>query len=62
MRKLSFLSGLVVGFVLGSRSGSATYERLANAAKSIARIPEVQETLDEGVPVANPSATGVVAA
>lgn len=46
MRKLVFLAGVAVGYVLGARAGRERYERLREAAQSCARNPAVRNTAD----------------
>jgi hypothetical protein len=45
MKKLAFVLGLGVGFVLGSRAGSGPYEQLAAKARSVSSQPHVQEVV-----------------
>lgn len=61
MRRLSFLLGLAVGFVLGSKSGSAPYEQLVCKVRSIAHQPEVHDTIEEAKAAATTHATEAVA-
>lgn len=42
MKKFIFLAGLVLGFVLGSRTGRGPYESLERTARQVADDPEVQ--------------------
>ena len=43
MKRLSFLMGVGVGFVLGSRAGRGPYERLETNVKKIAGQADVQD-------------------
>jgi hypothetical protein len=43
MRKMWFLGGLAVGFVLGARAGREKYEELVQAARKVRESPTVQE-------------------
>ena len=44
MRKLTFIAGLAIGYVLGTRAGRERYEQLAKTARGIAQNPGVQTT------------------
>lgn len=43
MKKFSFLLGLAVGYVLGSRAGRQRYEQLLRAWRQVRDNPSVQE-------------------
>ncbi len=43
MKKMWLLVGLVVGFMLGSRSGRAPYERAEAQVRQLSRRPEVRQ-------------------
>src|SRR5579864_1612349 len=45
MKKLMFLVGLAVGFILGSRTGRGPYEQLETAVHQAINQPKVQNTL-----------------
>jgi len=60
MRRLSFLLGLAVGFVLGSKSGSAPYEQIVSKLRSIAHQPEVHDTVEDAKVAARARATEAV--
>jgi hypothetical protein len=45
MKKITFLLGMGVGFVLGSRVGRGPYEQLEGAARQVMNQPKVQSTL-----------------
>lgn len=42
--KLTFLVGLAVGYVLGTRAGRERYEQIKRSARRVADNPSVQET------------------
>lgn len=42
MKRFLFISGLAIGFVVGSRMGRGPYESLERTARQIAEDPEVQ--------------------
>lgn len=42
MKRFLFLAGLVIGFVLGSRTGRGPYESIERTARQVADDPEVQ--------------------
>ena len=42
--RMTFVIGLAVGYVLGSRAGRERYEQIKRAAQRIADSPRVQET------------------
>ncbi len=46
MKKILFLMGLGVGFVLGSRSGRGPYEQLERKMREVSGRPEVQQLKD----------------
>ena len=41
--RISFLTGLVAGFVIGARAGRERYDQLVKAAKTVAEHPAVQQ-------------------
>ena len=41
--RISFLAGLVTGFVVGARAGRERYDQLVKAAKTVAEHPAVQQ-------------------
>ena len=47
MKKLIFLTGLAIGFVVGSRAGRGPYESLERTARQVADDPEVQRRASE---------------
>ncbi|WP_103502935.1 MULTISPECIES: hypothetical protein [Streptomyces] len=46
MRKLTFIAGAAVGFVLGARAGRGCYDRIAASARRIAENPAVRNTVE----------------
>jgi hypothetical protein len=44
--RLTFLAGLALGYVLGTRAGRERYEQLKNSAQRIARNPAVRNTAE----------------
>lgn len=59
MKKLIFLAGLGIGFVVGARSGRETYDKLEAQARQIAQDPRVQEKADKARSVAQDAAATV---
>jgi hypothetical protein len=47
MKRVVFLLGVGVGFVLGSKMGSEPYDELQRRARSVMSRPEVRETIDK---------------
>jgi hypothetical protein len=47
VKKLSFLLGLGVGFLMGSRAGSDPYQQLEARVRSAARRPEVRDVVEK---------------
>ena len=45
MKKFTFLIGIAVGFVLGSRTGRGPYEQLEYAVRQMMNQPKVQDAL-----------------
>lgn len=46
MRKLTFIAGAVVGFVLGARAGRECYDQMMESARRFAKNPAVRNTVD----------------
>jgi hypothetical protein len=46
MRKLTFIAGAAVGFVLGARAGRECYDQLVESARQIVKNPAVRNTVD----------------
>lgn len=42
MRKLTFIMGLALGYVLGTRAGRERYEQLRKTARDLSQTPAVQ--------------------
>jgi predicted Fe-Mo cluster-binding NifX family protein len=57
MRKLTFLVGAGVGFVLGSKVGTEPYQRLESAVRNVAGRPEVQDAVDRAKDTAKTQVT-----
>jgi hypothetical protein len=54
--RISFISGLATGFVLGTRAGRERYEQIKKIARSVADNPSVQQAAG----AAQAQATGLV--
>ncbi|MGO2110758.1 MAG: hypothetical protein ACTH31_04020 [Pseudoclavibacter sp.] len=55
MKKLVFVIGLIVGYVLGARAGRKRYDQIAEAAKNVWQSKPVQQQVgkvEDGVKVA----------
>ncbi|MGP3999489.1 YtxH domain-containing protein [Streptomyces sp. 8N706] len=46
LHRLTFISGLAVGYVLGARAGRERYEQLRKAARQIAENPAVRNAAE----------------
>jgi hypothetical protein len=46
MRKLTFIAGAAVGFVLGARAGREVYDQLVEAGRRFVKNPAVRNTVD----------------
>ncbi|MGW3631603.1 YtxH domain-containing protein [Streptomyces sp. NPDC005122] len=44
--RLTFVAGLAVGYVLGTRAGRERYEQLKKSARQVARNPAVRNTAE----------------
>jgi hypothetical protein len=60
MKKLAFLVGLAVGFLLGSKTGTGPYENLEGKVRSLRARPDVADTVDRAKAAASEQVTGVV--
>ncbi|WP_165988503.1 hypothetical protein [Streptomyces sp. YIM 98790] len=49
MRKLMFIAGAAVGYVLGARAGRERYEKIAGTARNVASNPAVRNSVDSAV-------------
>lgn len=47
MKKLSFLTGFGLGYVLGARAGRQRFEQLKSGAQGVWNNPKVQETVSQ---------------
>lgn len=47
MKKLVFVAGLAIGYVLGARAGRKTYDRIEAAAKNLWDSKPVQDGVDK---------------
>jgi hypothetical protein len=61
MRRLAFMFGLALGFVLGSRAGTQPYEQLVSKVRSITNQPEVLDAFEEVKAAAKDRASDAVA-
>ncbi|WP_193106849.1 hypothetical protein [Brachybacterium sp. FME24] len=59
MKKFIFLTGLAIGFVVGSRTGRGPYESLERTARQVADDPEVQRRAAQAKGVAQDTAASV---
>lgn len=49
MHRLTFITGALVGYVLGARAGRERYEQLRKAAQKVAQNPAVRNTAESAV-------------
>jgi gas vesicle protein len=49
MHRLTFITGALVGYVLGARAGRERYEQLRKAAQKFAQNPAVRNTAETAV-------------
>jgi hypothetical protein len=47
--RLTFITGALIGFVLGARAGRERYEQLMGAARKVAENPAVRNTAESAV-------------
>ena len=47
MKKLIFLSGAILGFVLGSKAGPEPYAQIEKKVRELANRPEVQDAVEK---------------
>ena len=62
MKKLSFLVGVAVGYVLGSRAGRERYEQIKSGATKVAHNPTVQDAVGKAQETVTQQATAVAGA
>jgi hypothetical protein len=60
MKKLAFVIGLGVGFVLGSKAGSGPYEELQRKVRSLRHRPDVEQVVVRAKGAASEQVTEVV--
>jgi hypothetical protein len=60
MKKLVFLIGVAVGFLLGSKAGTGPYEELETKVRTIMGRPEVREIVETTKEAAKEQATEAV--
>jgi hypothetical protein len=61
MKKLAFVIGLGVGFILGSRAGSGPYRELEGKVRGLRNRPEVDDAVERAKAAANEQVTEAVA-
>ena len=61
MRKVIFLLGGAIGFILGSRAGSEPYQQVETKLRQFVRRPEVQQAMNEAQTAAQDAAGVAVA-
>jgi hypothetical protein len=60
MKKLPFIAGIGVGFLLGSRAGSGPYEELEHKVRSLRHRPDVEDTIARARDAASDQVSEVV--
>lgn len=60
MKKLVFVIGLGLGFILGSKAGSGPYEGLEQKVRALRSRPEVDDAIERARGAANQQVTEVV--
>jgi hypothetical protein len=60
MKKLVFMLGIGIGFMLGSRAGRGPYEGLEEKVRSLRERPEVDDAMQRAKKIASDQATEVV--
>lgn len=61
MRKIIFLVGGAIGFILGSRAGKEPYQQVETKLRQLVRRPEVQQVINEAQTAAQDAAGVAVA-
>lgn len=59
MKKMTFVTGVGLGYVLGSRAGRQRYEQLKSRAQGVWQSPKVQGTVTQAQDFAAQKAPGV---
>ena len=60
MKKLAFLIGVGVGFLLGSKAGSGPYQEIESKVRALVNRPEVRATVESTKEVAQDQITQVM--
>ncbi|GAA0458164.1 MULTISPECIES: YtxH domain-containing protein [Streptomyces] len=55
--RLTFIAGLAIGYVLGTRAGRERYEQLRKSARRIAQNPAVRNTAESAAQTGREAAT-----
>jgi hypothetical protein len=61
VKKLAFLIGVGIGFLLGSKTGTGPYQELEARVRSIASRPDIRDTVETTKEVTKQQATEAVA-
>jgi hypothetical protein len=62
MKKLTLMTGAVVGYVLGARAGRERYEQIRSGAARVAQSPKVRAAAGKAQEAAGQQATAVAGA
>ncbi len=57
MKKLAFVFGLALGFILGSKAGTGPYEGLVDKARSLRQRPEIEDAVERAKEAASDQVT-----
>ncbi len=57
MKKLAFVIGLGLGFILGSKAGSGPYRELEDKVRALRNRPEIDEAVERAKEAANDKVT-----
>ena len=60
MKKLTLLTGVAIGYVLGTRAGRERYEQIKAGASKVAHSPKVQAAADRAQDAVGHQASAVV--